>query len=171
MRTSVEGVELERSVISREGRLFVSYTPISEGITITQHGGGGEEELVPIDTTAEIVLTNAIDDHWAIADIMVDRTVALSNDPANETVVFFAHGTDDKTDFAGWVNSSESLAEQVTLKLKHGLGLDIEDVRYSFVFPNETLHSDLLVKAVVENVSATSYPIVIPLMVSEGYCQ
>ena len=171
MRTSVEGVEMERSVISREGRLFVSYTPISEGISITQHGGGAEEEeeLVPVDTTAEIVLTNAIDDHWTIADILVDRTVALSNDPANETVVFFAHGTDDESDFAGWVNSSESLAEQVKLKLKHGLGLDIEDVRYSFVFPNETLHSDLLVKAVVENVSATSYPIVIPLMVSEGY--
>ncbi len=171
MRTSVDGVELERSVISREGRFFVSYTPISEGISITQHGGGAEEEeeLVPVDTTAEIVLTNAIDDHWAIADILVDRTVALSNDPANETVVFFAHGTDDETDFAGWVNSSESLAEQVKLKLKYGLGLDIEDVRYSFVFPNETQHSDLLVKAVVENVSATSYPIVIPLMVSEGY--
>lgn len=171
MRTSVDGVELERSVISREGRFFVSYTPISGGISITQHGGGAEEEeeLVPVDTTAEIVLTNAIDDHWAIADILVDRTVALSNDPANETVVFFAHGTDDETDFAGWVNSSESLAEQVKLKLKHGLGVDIEDVRYSFVFPNETQHSDLLVKAVVENVSATSYPIVIPLMVSEGY--
>ena len=47
--------------------------------------------------------------------------------------------------------------------------LNISDVRYSFVFPNETLHSDLLVRAVVENVSATSHPIVVPLMVREGY--
>ena len=99
----------------------------------------------------------------------MDHAAALSEDPANETVVLVAHGTDNESDFAGWVNSSESLAEQMRLKLRYRMGLNIADVRYSFVFPNETLHSDLLVRAVVENVSAISHPIVVPLMVSEGY--
>jgi sirohydrochlorin ferrochelatase len=177
-RVFVEGEDMERSIVALEGRYSVSYTPITEtvsamGVTATQHHGKGEgeeeEELVPVDTPAEIVLTNAIDDHWAIADILVDQAAALSEDPANETIVLVAHGTDNESNFAGWENSSESLAEQVKLKLRYGMGLDINDVQYSFVFPNETLHSDLLVRAVVENVSATSDPIVVPLMVSEGH--
>jgi len=57
----------------------------------------------------------------------------------------------------------------VKKRKNYGMELNISDVRYSFVFPNETLHSDLLVRAVVENVSATSHPIVVPLMVREGY--
>ena len=177
MQVFVEGKELERSIVSLEGRYRVSYMPIVEtvsamGVTAKQHHGGGEaeeEELVPVDTPAEIVLTNAIDDHWAIADILVDHATTLIEDPANETIVLVAHGTDNESNFAGWVSSSKSLAEQMRLKLRYGMGLNINDVRYSFVFPNETLHSDLLVRAVVENVSATSHPIVVPLMVSEGY--
>jgi sirohydrochlorin ferrochelatase len=165
----VEGKEMERSIVSLEGRYRVSYMPIAEtvsamGVTAKQHHGGGEaeeEELVPVDTETEIVLTNAIDDHWAIADILVDHATMLIEDPANETIVLIAHGTGNESNFAGWVSSSESLAEQVKLKLRYGMGLNINDVRYSFVFPNETLHSD--------HVSMTSDPIVVPLMVSEGY--
>ena len=177
MQVFVEGKELERSIVALEGGYRVSYMPIVEtvsamGVTAKQHHGGGEaeeEELVPVDTPAEIVLTNAIDDHWAIADILVDHATMLIEDPANETIVLIAHGTDNESNFAGWVSSSKSLAEQMKLKLRYGMGLNINDVQYSFVFPNETLHSDLLVRAVVENVSMTSHPIVVPLMVSEGY--
>jgi hypothetical protein len=177
MQVFVEGKELERSIVSLEGQYRIIYRPIVEtvsamGVTAKQHHGGGEveeEELVPVDTPAEIVLTNAIDDHWVIADIMVDHATMLIEDPANETVVLVAHGTDNESNFAGWVSSSKSLAEQMKLKLRYGLGLNINNVRYSFIFPNETLHSDLLVRAVVENVSATSDTIVVPLMVSEGY--
>jgi hypothetical protein len=55
----VEGDEMERSIVSLEGRYRVSYTPIVEtvsamGVTAKQHHGGGEaeeeEELVPVDT-------------------------------------------------------------------------------------------------------------------------
>ncbi|NAS89664.1 hypothetical protein C4E24_08035, partial [ANME-1 cluster archaeon AG-394-G21] len=177
MQVFVEGKERERSIVALEGGYRVSYMPIVEtvsamGVTAKQHHGGGEaeeEELVPVDTQTKILLANAIDDHWAIADILVDHAAALSEDPANETIVLIAHGTDNESNFAGWVSSSKSLAEQMKLKLRYGMGLNINDVRYSFVFPNETLHSDLLVRAVVENVSATSDTIVVPLMVSEGY--
>nr|QNO51647.1 hypothetical protein JFJFMGFI_00046 [Methanosarcinales archaeon ANME-1 ERB6] len=172
-RTFVEGVEMERSVISREGRYFVSYTPISSGVSATgvsvmQHGGE-EEELVLVDTTAEIVLTGAIDNHTLIAQILADRAAELSVNATNETVVLVAHGTYNETHFAGWVNSSESLAEKVKLILKYSKGMEIEYVRYSFVFANPMVHPDLVTRAVVENVSATSYPIVVPLMVSEGF--
>ena len=175
-RTFVGGVEMERSVISREGRYFVSYTPISDGdgvsaagVSVMQHGGEEEEELVPVDTTAEIVLTGAIDNHTLIAQILADRAAEVCVNPENATVVFAAHGTYNETYFAGWVNSSESLAEKVKLILKYSKGIEIEDVRYSFVFANPMVHPDLVTRAVVEGVSATSYPVVVPLMVSEGF--
>jgi len=167
-RTFVDGVEMERSIISREGRYYISYTPISDGVSAKQHGGE-EEELVQVDTTAEIVLTNAIDEHSLIAQILADRAAEVCENPENETVVIVGHGTDEEECFPGWVNSSESLAEKVNLMLRHSKGIDIEDVRYSFVYPPEDYPVNLTVRAVVENVSSTSYPVVVPLMVSEGF--
>lgn len=169
-RAFVEGVEMERFVISREGRYFISYTPISNGESVSamQHRVE-EEELVPVDTTAEIVLTGAIDDHSFIAQILADRAAGLCTDPTNETVVIVGHGTDEEDFFPGWVNSSESLAEKVKLILRHCKGIDIEDTRYSFVFSPDDYPENLTVRAVVENVSATSHPVVVPLMVSEGF--
>jgi hypothetical protein len=93
----------------------------------------------------------------------------MCENPENETVVIVGHGTDEEECFPGWVNSSESLAEKVKLILRHSNGINIEDVRYSFVYPPEDYPVNLTVRAVVENVSTTSYPIVVPLMVSEGF--
>jgi len=171
-RTFVDGVEMERSVIAREGRYFISYKPISEGagegVRVMQHGIE-EEELVPVDTLAEIVLTSAIDNHTLIAQILADRAAELCTDPTNETVVFVAHGSWTGTYFAGWINSSESLAEKVKLILRHSKRINIENVTYSFIAQPEDYPVNLTVRAVVEDVSATSYPVVVPLMVSEGF--
>ena len=130
---------------------------------------GEEDPLLQVDTEAEIVLTGAVDDHWTIAQILVDRVTELCKNPGNETVIIIAHGTPNETYFDGWINSLESLAEQVKLMLRHSKGLDIETVRYSFIHVDETLYPDLMVRAVVENVSATSDPIVVPLMISGGF--
>ena len=53
--------------------------------------------------------------------------------------------------------------------LRHSKNVSIEDVRYSSVKVNATLHPELEVRTVVEDVSTTSYPIVVPLFISEGY--
>ena len=171
-RTFLGGVEMERSVISREGRYYISYTPISEGISaagvsVMQHGGG-EEELVPVDTPAEIVLTGAIDNHTLIAQILADRAAELCSDPTNETVVLVAHGTYNEAYFQGWLGNSRSLAEKVKLILRYSKGIEIEDVRCSFFFANPHVHPDLVTSAVVEDVSETSHPIVVPMMVSNS---
>ncbi|MFZ2071788.1 MAG: hypothetical protein WAV32_09395, partial [Halobacteriota archaeon] len=128
-----------------------------------------EEELVQVDTTAKIVLTNAMDNHSFIAQILADRAAELCDDPANETVVIVGHGEFEERYFEGWVNSSKSLAEKIKLILRHSKGINIEDVRYSFVYPPEDYPVNLTVRAVVENVSTNSHPIVVPLMISEGF--
>jgi formylmethanofuran dehydrogenase subunit E len=129
---------------------------------------GEEEELVPVDTDAEIVLTGAMDDHWLVAGIMADRTADMVANPEDETLVLVAHGTDEEDNFAGWVNSTSSLAGQARLKLAYWSDpvIALSGTEAAFIHHNETLHPEFTLRPIVEN--ATD-PIVVPLMVSEGY--
>ena len=166
--TFASGKEVRRSVVQRGDKYFISR------VAVAGHPGGDEEEeLVPVESSAAITLTGAIDDHWLVGEILADRVRALSTNPANETVVLVAHGADNETDIVGWINDSESLAEQVDLRLRFVSGeepaLDLAGVRYSFLFHNETLHPDIKTRAVVEDVSTTSRALVVPFMVSQGF--
>ncbi|MEA1906637.1 MAG: CbiX/SirB N-terminal domain-containing protein, partial [Euryarchaeota archaeon] len=168
MITFASGKEVMRSVVQKDGRYFISRMAVAG-----HPGGDEEEELVPVESSAAITLTGAIDDHWLVGEILADRVRALSTNPANETVVLVAHGADNETDIAGWINDSMSLAEQVDLRLRFISGeepaLDLAGVRYSFLFHNETLHPDIKTRAVVEDVSTTSDALVVPFMVSPGF--
>ncbi|RZN41340.1 MAG: hypothetical protein EF813_02720 [Methanosarcinales archaeon] len=160
--------EVLRSIVQKDGKYFISR------VAVAGHPGEDEEEeLVPVKSSAAITLTGAIDDHWLVGEILADRARALSTNPANETVVLVAHGADNETDIAGWINDSMSLAEQVDLRLRFMSGeepaLDLAGVRYSFLFHNKTLHPDIKTRAVVEDVSTTSDALVVPFMVSPGF--
>ncbi len=166
----VEGVEMERTVVPKSGRYAISRMPLEAdadgGMQATGHPE--EEELVPVETDAEITLTGAMDNHWLVAGIVADRTADLVANPESETLVLVAHGTGEEDNFAGWVNSTSSLADQARLKLMYwrdpavGLG----GTEAAFIHHNETLHPEFTLRPIVEN--ATD-PVVVPLMVSEGY--
>ena len=130
----------------------------------------GEEDLVQVNTTANITLTKAMDDHWIISSILADHAADLSEDPCNETVVTISHGvSDNDTIFVGWNESGASLAEQTLLRLRYLHYLDIGGSCHSLARLNETLHPELAARAVVEDISATSMPVVLPLFLSPGY--
>ena len=167
----VKGVEMERSVVSKGGRYAISRVPLEDdadgGMQATGHPGE-EEELVPVETDSEIVLAAAMDDHWLVAGIVADRTADLCADTEGETLVLVAHGTDEADNFAGWVNSTSSLADQARLKLLYWRDPSIRlgGTEAAFIHHNETLHPEFTLRPIVEN--ATD-PVVVPLMVSEGY--
>jgi sirohydrochlorin ferrochelatase/formylmethanofuran dehydrogenase subunit E len=169
----VEGVKMERTVAPKDNQYVISYMPLEAGadgsMRATGHPGDEEEEkLVPIDTDADIILTDAMDDHWLVAGIVADRTADLSENPEDETLVLVAHGTGEEDNFAGWVNSTESLANQARLKLTYWSdpAIGIGGTQAAFIHHNETLHPEFTLRPIVE--SATG-PVVVPLMVSEGY--
>ena len=169
----VEGVEMERSIVPKGDRYAISHVPVGIGadgvMRATGHPGNEEEEeLVPIETDAEIVLTGAMDDHWLVAGIVADRTTDLSANPEDETLLLVAHGTGEEDNFAGWVNSTSSLANQARLKLTYWSdpAIGLAGTQAAFIHHNETLHPEFTLRAIVENVTS---PIVVPLMVSEGY--
>ncbi len=129
-----------------------------------------EEGLVKVDTEAEVIFADAMDDHSFIAQVLADKASGLTENAKNETVVFVLHGTTDNG-FEGWNQSASSLASKVKLILKYSMGINIEDVKYSFINVNSSNTEYNLMKArsVVENVSETSHPIVVPIFVGEGY--
>ncbi|MBW2636999.1 MAG: hypothetical protein JRC86_05675 [Deltaproteobacteria bacterium] len=167
----VEGVEMERKVVLKGNKYEISYVPDKAGADGNMQAAGHpeeEEELVPVETDAEIILTAAMDDHWLVAGIVADRTADLSDNPKNETLVLVAHGTGEEDNFAGWVNSTESLANQARLKLAYWSdpAIGIAGTQAAFIHHNETLHPEFTLTPIVENAAD---PVVVPLMVSEGY--
>jgi len=167
----VEGVEMERSVVVMGDGYAISHMPVetgADGVMRAMGHPGEEEELIPVETDAEIVLTGAMDDHWLVAGIVADRTADLVADTEDETLVLVAHGTDEEDNFAGWVNSTSSLADQARLKLTYWSdpAIGIGGTQAAFIHHNETLHPEFTLRPIVENAAD---PVVVPLMVSEGY--
>jgi len=173
-RVIIEGVDVDRSIVAKGDRYVISRVPVETdeiGLEKTMQGIVGEEELVPVETDAEIMLTKATDDHPLVGYILTDRIVELSEDPGNEVVVIVAHGTDDEDDFIAWTNNLDGLAEETRKILKWWMepSIKVVDVKYAFIHLNETLHPDQTVRAVVEEASIENDAVVVPLMVSEGY--
>jgi len=169
----VEGVEMERSIVSTGGRYAISHVPLEADAdgdirALGRLEEGVEEELVPVETDAEIILTAAMDDHWLVAGIVADRTADLCADPKGETLVLVAHGTAEGDNFVGWVNSTSSLANQARLKLAYWRdpAIRLSGTEAAFIHHNETLHPEFTLRPVV---SDATDPVVVPLMVSEGY--
>ncbi|MEA1895848.1 MAG: CbiX/SirB N-terminal domain-containing protein [Euryarchaeota archaeon] len=166
----VDGVEMNRTVVSMSGQYAISRvtleTNTNEHLQATGHLE--EDPLVSVETDSEIVLTAAMDDHWLMAGIVADRTADLCMDAECETLVLVAHGTDEEDNFAGWVNNTSSLADQARLKLAYWRDPEVElgGTKTAFIHHNETLHPEFTLIPIVEN--ATD-PVVVPLMVSEGY--
>ncbi len=167
----VEGVEMERTVVLKGGRYTISRVPLEADADGSMRATGHPEEedpLVPVETDAEIILTGAMDDHWLVAGIVADRTADLVANPEGETLVLVAHGTGEGDNFAGWVNSTSSLANQARLKLAYWRdpAVRLGGTEAAFIHHNETLHPEFTLRPIVENAAD---PVVVPLMVSEGY--
>ncbi len=136
------------------------------------------EDLVRVNTTANITITRALDDHSLVAYILADWTSEMSRDPSNETVVILSHGTDDEENIRSQVCCQSWLAEEVKAYLRYWASptIRIKDVKYAFIHGNQTLYPDLTVESVMSNASQAGSSsedgnesmIVLPLMVAGG---
>lgn len=130
----------------------------------------GDEKLEKANTTANITLTRAIDDHLLVAYILADRIADQSLDPANETAVIVAHGSADESDLCSQIRCQNWLAEETKMILRTWMdpAIKIKDIKNGFIHVNETIHKNLTARAVVENASMNGAVIVVPLMIANG---
>ncbi len=137
----------------------------------------GNESLDQVNTTANIVIARALDDHPLAAYILADQITEMSKDPKNETVVILSHGTDVEGDLRSQIISQDCLEKEVKTYLRYWTNppIRVNDVKYAFIHGNETLYPNLTVEYVMENVSRTgdtksgkTKAIVLPLMIAGG---
>ena len=136
------------------------------------------DDLARVNTTANITMTRALDDHSLLAYILADRIAEVCQEPANETVVILSHGTVNAEDIRSQVCCQSWLAEEVKAYLRYWASpsIKLRDVKYAFIHGNQTLYPDLTVESVMRNASkaggssedGNKSVIVLPLMIAGG---
>jgi hypothetical protein len=73
-----------------------------------EHGHGGHGETAPVQVRSAALFSTYggyEEDHRAIAEILHERINAVSKDPARETVILVAHGSEGDDDNAAWLRT------------------------------------------------------------------
>lgn len=100
------------------------------------HGTGGHEAhhgpdplgTTPVVARVPIRMTGALDAHPLVADIVLDRILAVSTHPANEAVILVAHGPEADDVNERWLMNLRAIATQVGARRAFG-SLDALTVR------------------------------------------
>ena len=117
-------------------------------------GGISSKIIEPIETDCNIVLTEGMNGHDLIGELLIERAVELSSSPSDEIVVFEVHGAD-----LGWEEfrkDMESLCDFV--RINGGF----KDVQYGVLSPTFNMSS------AVWDAKRGGDVIVIPLVLAEG---
>ncbi len=79
----------------------------------TGHGAVDPDALRPVDSPVPIVMSEALNAHPLVADILASRAASISTNPAHEAVILVAHGPVSDEDNARWLADMTSLANRV----------------------------------------------------------
>ena len=74
------------------------------------------ESLPRIESKIEFHMTGALDDSILVAEILLERAMELSTNPAKETVILVGHGPNDEKENRLWLADMEKLAYYVREK-------------------------------------------------------
>lgn len=144
-----------------------------EMMAMMDHSSHGEElELKPLRVNAEVKMTNPLDDHPLVAEILMDRIEAVSDDPSEETLLLVAHGPVQDKDNENWLKAISNLGSQIQqMQEKKGgepffniVPLTVRDDAGDDVYNQAKEEFRTLVKEADEQGEA----IVIPLLLSKG---
>ncbi len=128
--------------------------------------------LQPLDFQAQIVMTQALDDHPVVARILHERILEMSTDPAKETVLIVAHGPNDEADNRMWVQTMDRLADQVRqLQMQSGATafkqifcLTVRDDADRPIYEQAKAH----LRSLVYQAGKDGEVIVVPLLLASG---
>ncbi|VAW34725.1 hypothetical protein MNBD_GAMMA01-563 [hydrothermal vent metagenome] len=134
------------------------------------HGHGSDAmtdmEIKPLTINAKIFLTNALDSHPLVTNIIYDRIKKLSKKPKNETIIILAHGPNSEADNKNWIKEINSISEQIREKnnYKQIFGLTVRDDANEEVYEQAKEH----LRTLVYQAGKSSDVIVVPLLLSQG---
>lgn len=124
------------------------------------------EAGAPVTLKIPVVMGRALDDHPAVAEILLERARELSRDPANETVIVVAHGPNEDADNQRWLQRIQRLAQQVqhTGGFRDVQGFTIRDDAPDSVRAD----AEAALRKAVETASGQGRVLVVPLLIAQG---
>jgi len=115
-----------------------------------------DEEIERIETKAEIVYCEPMNDHPLVVDILLERATELSANPADEVLMIVGHGADEGEYHERW----EAVLQKITPVVRRRAGF--KGATYG------TLHPDNAASR-ARAVTRKNRVIVVPMFLSEGY--
>lgn len=165
-----------RSDMPADLKIFakMSHGPGGEHDHLRQGSGGqagdasaGEDNLEPVKAPVPIRMTEALNDHPLVGEILADRAKAISTDPAQEAVVLVAHGPVPEEDNHRWLEDMKALAEQMKASSSYA-SIDYLTVRDDAPKPIRDRAAAELRALVQERIDAKRRVLIVPLLLSFG---
>ncbi len=147
--------------------------PVSNHKTVSHNRNNKKEkrELKQLQFTAKIYLTDPLDSHPVVANIIYERILELSKKPLQETILIVAHGPNDEEDNKMWVKTIDKIADQIRAlqkekgeNFKQIFGLTIRDDANKEIYEQAKEH----LRSLVYQSGKNGDVIVIPLLLAQG---
>ncbi len=137
-----------------------------------RHGMLFPPNLQPISKEASIELTEALDAHDIVAEILRERILTMSEAPSEETVIIAAHGPNSEEDNAKWIRTMEELIQKIQHKqaqtereqFKQVFGVTVRDDAPEPIFNQAKAQ----LRTLVRQSGLNGEVIVVPLFLSSG---
>ncbi|MBV9493210.1 MAG: hypothetical protein JOZ54_03105 [Acidobacteria bacterium] len=140
------------------------------------HGPGGEmhhdmskmeDGTKPVKTAVPILMTNALNAHPIVADILASRVQSLAGDPAGEVVILVAHGPTEEDENRRWLADMSKLVKEMK-SLQNFHRVELQTVRDDAEEPIRNAATAELRARVEKATAEGKRVIVIPLLISYG---
>ncbi|MBI3949272.1 MAG: hypothetical protein HY314_02290 [Acidobacteria bacterium] len=151
---------------------YEHYARMSHGHGSGEHDGYhtlqmSADLMAPIHLPVPVKMTSALDDHPLVADILLDRALAISTEPSHEVVIVVAHGPVKDGENERWLADMRRLAERMRPK-SHFKEIEIFSVRDDAPEPQRTQVAKELRALVSKTTGAGKRVLIVPLLISYG---
>lgn len=128
--------------------------------------GPWEAKVLPITSRVPVVMTGALDDDRAVAEVLLERARALSHAPKEEAVIIVSHGPSLHEDNAQWLTVTARLADWIKVQggFREVIAVTMRDDALRAVREHATRH----MREVVSHHSREGRALVIPLLIAGG---
>jgi CbiX len=153
-------------------RIFAKMSHGSHGAAAAPDSGAhatheATDNTVPVDATVPIRMTDALNHHPIVGDILIDRAREISATPGSEAVIIVAHGPVPDDDDARWLGDMKVLADQLNAATSFAAveALTVRDDAPATIREKATQELRGLVNA---HIAAGRRVLIVPLLLSYG---
>lgn len=156
-------------------RIFAKMSPGSHGThvpagaphSVAHAAPEATDNTAPVDAAVPIRMTDALNHHPIVGNILIDRAREISTTPAAEAVIIVAHGPVPDEDEVRWLRDMKVLADQLNAAASFA-AVDVLTVRDDAPAPIRERATQQLRGLVSTHAAAGRRVLIVPLLLSYG---